>query len=118
VDDPKTIDKNASASDLVAKGWSNHASGIEEDAEGFFRAAFEKDGRSIEALYGLALVLKSQGRRKEAVKTFKQLIDLLEAQVISDKVRSTMLKRLAKAHVNEIETGDWNLEEEIWQKKI
>jgi thioredoxin-like negative regulator of GroEL len=117
VDNPKNITKNESVDDLIAKGWSFHASAAEEDAEEYFRAACDKDARSIEALYGLALVLKSQGRRKEAVKTFKQLIGLLELQVLSDKVRSTMLRRLAKGHINEIETGDWNLEEEIWQKK-
>jgi len=117
VDDLKSIKKNESVNELIAKGWSYHANGAEEDAENYFRAAAEKDGRSIEAHFGLALVLKSQGRRKEAASTFDQVVALLDKHVISDKGRSTMLRRLAKAHINEIETGDWNLEAEIWQKK-
>jgi hypothetical protein len=109
MDNSKIVNKNQSADELVGKGWLYHTKAEDEDAEGSFRA--------VEALYGLALVLKSQGRRKEAVQTFEQLINLLDMEVLSDKVRSRMLRRLAKAHVNEIETGDWNLEAEIWQKK-
>jgi tetratricopeptide (TPR) repeat protein len=111
------ISKNEPVVDLIQKGWSLHAGGEDDAAEESFRKALTVDSNSIEALYGLALTLKSQGRRKDTVQVFEQIVSLLDNRHDQDLVRSNMLRRLAKAHIQQIQSGDWNLEKEIWQTK-
>jgi tetratricopeptide (TPR) repeat protein len=117
MDNSEQVIQRNPVDELILKGWAFHAEGEQEAAEKSFRTAYEKDANSLEALYGLALVLKSQGRRRDSIKVFEQVIELIENKVMADKVRGTMLRRLAKAHVNELQNGDWNLEAEIWQRK-
>jgi len=112
--DIKVTDSN---DDLIRQGWTFHARGEEEAAEKSFREAVSADPKNVEALYGLAMVLKSQGRRKDTIEVFNQVLELLENQEGIQSVRSTLLRRLVKAHINQIQTGNWNLESEIWQRK-
>lgn len=111
------IPKIDSVNDLIQKGWSHHANGEEEAAEESFRTAISADTTSIEALYGLAMTLKSQGRRRDSIQILGQVIDLIDRKQISDPIRSNMLRRLTKAHIHQMESGDWDLEKEIWQRK-
>ena len=64
---------------------------------------------------GLGLVLKTQDRRQDAILAFQNVVDLLEANPIEDRSRSQMLRRLAIGHMNQLKTGDWDLEKEIWK---
>jgi hypothetical protein len=41
---------------------------------------------------------------------------LLDGGVVPDKSRARILRRLALGHVNEMTSGNWNLEAEIWQR--
>ena len=70
---------------------------------------------SINAYYGLGLILKVQGRKQESIDAFNKVIELLETDPIEEQARSEMLRRLSKAHINQMTTGDWGLDGEIWK---
>jgi cytochrome c-type biogenesis protein CcmH/NrfG len=102
--------------ELIAQAWKAHSKKEEDNAEELFRKAYTLDPKSVEAVYGLAMVLKAQERLKEASNLFQQVIQILDEKPARDPNRASMLKRLAMAHLNRIQTGDWNLEKEIWQR--
>jgi tetratricopeptide (TPR) repeat protein len=104
-------------SDYYQQGWTYHTKQEQAAAETALRKALALEPESVDAHYVLGLVLKSQQRGKEAVECFKEVLALLERGLVEDRTRSAMLRRLAKGHINHLETGDWNLEKEIWQRK-
>lgn len=104
-------------SDYYRQGWLQHTAGDQEAAEASIRKALALEPDSVDACYVLGLILKSQGRKREAVETFERVLELLMRGLVSDRTRSAMLQRLTKGHINQINTGDWNLEKEIWQRK-
>jgi tetratricopeptide (TPR) repeat protein len=107
--------KNPStASEYINKGWEQKSSGKLDEAEASFRKAISLESRSVEAYYGLALILKIQDRRQESIKSFEKVIELINSSD-EDKVRGKMLQRLSKGHINQLSCGDWNLEKEIWK---
>ncbi len=101
---------------LINQGWIEHSSNSNENAEMSFRKAITLDPKSIEAFYGLALVLKAQKRKKEAIQVFEQALSFLEEKILNDPSRRSMLKRIISGHINFMKDGDWNLEKEIWQR--
>jgi tetratricopeptide (TPR) repeat protein len=103
--------------DYYREGWDLHGSKKDEvAAEEDFRQAIALDPNSVEAYYGLGLVLKAQERRQEAILAFQEVVDLLEANPMEDRIRSQMLRRLSIGQMNQMKTGDWNLEKEIWKR--
>jgi tetratricopeptide (TPR) repeat protein len=103
--------------DYYREGWSLHGSKKDEDAaEENFRKAIALNPKSVDAYYGLGLVLKTQDRRQEAIAAFQQVVDLLDANTVEDRNRSQMLHRLSIGHINKLKTGDWDLEKEIWKR--
>lgn len=110
VAEPKT------AEDFLKRGWRFHGGDRQEEAaERDFRQAISLNPNLVEAYYGLGLVLKAQGRLKEAAEMFQKAYDLVERGSISDKTRAQILRRLIYAHLNMIKSGDWGLEKEIWK---
>jgi tetratricopeptide (TPR) repeat protein len=107
----KTVD------DFTRQGWVLHSEGKQDAAETSFRQAVSIDPKSIEAYYGLGLVLKAEDRRQDAVQAFQQVLSLLEDGVVADPSRHAMLRRLSMGHINQLKEGDWNLEKEIWKKR-
>ncbi len=103
-----------SASEYVNIGWEQKSGGKLDDAEASFRKAISLEPSSVEAYFGLALILKIQDRRQESIKSFEKVIELIDKDY-QDKVRGQMLKRLSKGHINQLSSGDWNLEKEIWK---
>ncbi len=118
---PETMQSPASeampSAELLRQGWNEYGSGHFEDAEKSFRKILDQTADSIEAYYGLGLALKAQDRREETIRAFQKVVDLLEKDQSVDRVRKTMLRRLALGHINILRQGDWNLEKEIWQKR-
>jgi len=105
-----------SESDYYEQGWLLHSSRKDEDAaEENFRQAIAFNPKFIDAYFGLGLVLKSQDRRQESIQAFQIVINLLESDPLEDRSRAEMLRRLALAHINQMRSGDWNLEKEIWK---
>jgi len=103
--------------DYYRDGWTLHGSKKDEDAaEENFRQAIALNPKSVDAYYGLGLVLKAQDRRQEAIPAFQKVVDLLEANPIEDRIRSQMLRRLSIGQMNQMKTGDWDLEKEIWKR--
>jgi cytochrome c-type biogenesis protein CcmH/NrfG len=87
--------------DYYREGWTFHGSKQDETAaEESFRQAIALNPNSVEAYYGLGLVLKAQDRRQEAIPAFQKVVDLLEANPIDDRSRSQMLRRLSIGHMN------------------
>ena len=108
---PKTYE------DYYREGWALHGSKKNEDAaEENFRQAIAINPKSVDAYFGLGLVLKAQDRNQEAIQAFQSVVDLLEANTVEDRNRSQMLRRLSMGHMNQMRTGDWNLEKEIWKR--
>lgn len=104
------------AADFIRRGWENRTGGKLDDAEKDFRKAISLDERSVEAYYGLGLMLKSQDRKKEAIENFTMVLEMIDTN-LEDHARIEMLRRLSKGQINMIKGGDWNLEKEIWRKE-
>jgi tetratricopeptide (TPR) repeat protein len=103
------------APDFIRRGWENRTGGKLDDAEKDFRKAISLDETSVEAYYGLGLMLKSQDRKKEAIENFTKVLEMIDTNP-EDRTRNEMLRRLSKGHINMIKGGDWDLEKEIWRK--
>lgn len=101
----------------MRRGWAFHSRGLNEQAEVDFRKAISLAPDSVDANYVLGLVLKAQGRKEEAILAFTRTIELLDGGALEDPTRGEMLRRLARAHVNDLTIGDWNLEETIWRHR-
>ena len=105
-----------STAEFINKGWEYKTGGKFDDSEASFRKAISADPSSIEAYYGLSLTLKAQGRRQDSIAGFEKVLELIDLG-IEDRVRGEMLRRLALGHINQLRSGDWNLEKEIWKHK-
>lgn len=109
--------KANSIEELLKSGWMHLARNEFDSAEEIFRKACMVEPKSIDAFYALALALKSEERKKDAITAFEHVIKLIEEESEPDPTRSRILRRLALGHINHLRDGDWNLEKEIWQKK-
>jgi tetratricopeptide (TPR) repeat protein len=108
LEEPKSAAESETTEDFFHQGWIQHLSEKDDAAaEESFRRAISLDINNVEAYYGLGLVLKAQGKGQGAI----------EAGGIKDNVRGEMLRRLTVGHINQLKSGDWGLEEEIWQRK-
>jgi tetratricopeptide (TPR) repeat protein len=96
-------------------GWGLYGAGQFAEAVQQFDQVVEQNPNAVDALYGLGLSHKALGHKEAAVTTFDKVAGL--ADVLEDKVRGSMLRRLAHGHINEMNSGDWNLEKEIWQRQ-
>lgn len=105
-----------SAEDFLRKGWEYHSNKQEDSAEQSFRRAIQMSPGLLDAYFGLGLVLKAQGRKQEAIQAFEKVLDLLELEISSEPAQRQMLRRLTLGHINMINSGDWNLEKEIWKR--
>ncbi len=114
--DPNEYKEPIDYDGFIQRGWAYHARGNHDKAESDFRRALSYSPDSVDANYALALVMKSQGNTKEAVELFAKSMDLIKQGKIKDDAKSEMLRRLTLGHINELTTGDWNLEDQIWRQ--
>lgn len=77
--------------------------------------SIQLDANLVDAHYCLGMTYKASQKNTEAVQSFRQTITLLEMQDALRPESKTMLRRLALGHIHEIETGNWDLEKEIWR---
>ena len=101
---------------FMQRGWAHHARGEEEKAESDFRRAVSFSPESVDANYAMGLIMKSQGKTQEAVELFEKTMELILQGKIEAHSKSEMMRRLTLAHINELTTGDWNLEDQIWHQ--
>jgi tetratricopeptide (TPR) repeat protein len=114
--DPSAIPEPGSSREFQLRGYSFFTAGDYPQAEGDFEKAVSLDPNDLEALYGLGLTLKMQGRLEESSNAFRKVLGLLKEGSIKDRTRAQMLERLTKGHLNIMAIGDWNLEKEIWKR--
>lgn len=105
-----------SAEDFLQKAWEHHSNKQDDAAEVSFRRAIQMSPGLFDAYFGLGLVLKAQGRKQEAIEAFNKVLELLEVEISSDQAQRHMMRRLTLGHINMINSGDWNLEKEIWKR--
>lgn len=115
--DPDDMPEPEDVETYMRRGWAYHSRDLEDKAEADFRRALDLDSESVDANYVLGLVLKAKGDINEAVQQFEKTVQLLEAGKLDDKSRTEMLRRLSLGHINELKSGDWDLEREVWRRK-
>jgi tetratricopeptide (TPR) repeat protein len=115
--DPSLMPEPDDVDGYVRRGWMFHSRGMQDRAESDFQKALARQPDSVDATYVLGLVFKAQERNQEAIKAFQRVVELLDGGVLENKTRVTMLRRFALGHINEITTGDWNLEKQIWRRR-
>ena len=97
------------------RGWIFYARQNYNKAQSDFEEAIRLDPDLLDAIYALGLTYKGCGQSMKAVECFKKAAEASE--YLDNHERGRMVRRLAHGHIHEIETGDWNLEKETWQKK-
>ncbi len=112
---PEAMETPTDPASYIRRGYAYYGIGKYPEACDDFRKAIDLDPNAVDAIYALGMSLKSSQKNEEAIDAFKNAIALIDSGVISDKARARILRRLALGHVNEISSGDWNLEAEIWQ---
>ena len=96
-------------------GWGYYGVRQYEPSIKSLREAIRLDANNIDAHYGLALALKESGATADAIPEFEIVVQL--APQHPNVVRGHMLARLAKGHINQINSGDWSLDIDLKQKK-
>jgi tetratricopeptide (TPR) repeat protein len=103
-------------SDSARRGWNYYSTKDYSSAEDSFRQALQENPDDIDSLYALGMTLRYAGRSDAAVDVFRKVMD--RSAEIQSGSRSRIVRRLALGHINQIEMGDWNLEKEVWSKKL
>lgn len=114
---PEELSEPTDYDGFMQRGWAFHSHGNQERAESDFRRALSYSPESIDANFALGLVFKSQGLKEEAVESFNMAMSLIEAGKGNDSARLEMMRRLTLGHINELTSGDWNLEDQIWRQE-
>lgn len=103
--EPVTPDRREDAADV---GWSYYVKGDYAHADEAFRKALATDPDSIEANYGMGLLLKARGETQQSYRLFKKVIERLDAGVLNEKPsRAVMLRHLAETHLRDITPEEW-----------
>ncbi len=113
VPDPTTLNPQ-SAAEYLERGWLFYTRQNFEHAISDFKAALDLEPNNIEVLYALGLALKISGATQQALNFFTRIDEVIN--YVDDRQRRTMISRLAHGQINQIKTGDWNLEKEVWQR--
>ena len=98
---PKSADAHSNL------GWGFYGEDKWDEAVKEFNEAISLEPGNVDALYGLAMTRKYAGAKTEAVNGFNATVAQLPA--LEDQMRASVLKRLAHGHINNIQSGDWNL---------
>jgi tetratricopeptide (TPR) repeat protein len=114
--DPANQPEPHDVAGYIRRGFAFYSRKEYVKAELDFKHALELDSSSIDALYGLGMVLKFQKLIEDSVKAFQKALELIVGGGVTDPTRTAMLRRLVLGHINELSIGDWNLEKEIWHR--
>jgi tetratricopeptide (TPR) repeat protein len=103
----------ASPEEYLNRGWIYYSRGEFSEAQNDIQKALSVQPDLPDGNFALALVLKASQKHQEAINAFQ---DVLQSTFqMEDTVKAGMLRRLIHGHINHIQSGDWNLEKEIWQ---
>ena len=102
----------ASPQEFLKRGWTFYGRNMyQEAAKDFLNAIASED---VDSYYALGLTQKALKKSADAIQTFQKTLSLVEN--LEDVVKAHMLRRLIIGQINQITSGDWNLEKEIWNK--
>ena len=111
--DPATLKVETSA-DYTKRGWMYFSRKQYDLATEDFRHVLTSEASNIDTWYALGLSLKVSGAPSKAVEAFEKVLGLLDQ--LEDKQRANILMRLTHGQINQMKTGDWNLEKEVWKR--
>jgi len=104
----------STATEFASRGWLFYSHQKYEKAVDDFHQVLEIDKNDVDGWYGLGLSLKFAGSTVDAVEAFNKVLGLINT--LEDKQRANVLGRLVKGQINQIQTGDWDLEKEVWKR--
>ncbi len=99
--------------EFLQRAWTFYSRQKYSLAQADFETVLSQDENNFDANFGLSLTLKASGNNQQALKAFEKTLALVPS--IEDKQRANIMQRLIRGHINQIKTGDWNLEKEVWQ---
>jgi len=111
--DPATMQVETS-DDYTKRGWMYFSKKQFDLATEDFRHVLASETNNIDTWYALGLSLKSSGAHSKAVEAFEKVLGLVDQ--LEDKQRANILTRLSHGQINQMKTGDWNLEKEVWKR--
>ena len=88
-------------------GWGYYGTDKWDEAILEFNEALRLEPGNVDALYGLALSRKCSGAKVDAVTAFNAAMEQLPK--LEDQMRGNVLRRLARGHINMIQSGEWKL---------
>lgn len=88
-------------------GWGLYGQRQYAEAIAAYEEALRLDANLVDAHYGLALAFKESGATERAVAAFETAIRL--AGELENAVRGQMLAKLARGHISQMQSGNWNL---------
>jgi tetratricopeptide (TPR) repeat protein len=105
--------KTETLNDYTIRGWAYFSTQKFDLSSADFDHVVAEEPENIDSWYGLGLALKGSGTNSKALEAFEKVLELIH--LLEDHQRANILGRLAKGQINQIKTGDWNLEKEIWK---
>lgn len=115
VPNPNTMNPQ-STDDFLERGWLYYSGKKYELAETDFNLVLQKEPANVDAWYALGLTLKAMGDLTKALDAFSKIDGVIRQ--IDDHQRATIITRLAHGQINQIKTGNWDLEKEVWKRKF
>ncbi len=111
--DPEKMNPQ-SPEDFLERGWLYYSLQKYELALADFDVALKNDPDNLDSWYALGLALKAMGDGQKAVEAFSRVDSL--TGYIDEHQKAMIISRLAHGQINQIKTGNWNLEKEVWKK--
>ncbi len=106
--EPSMTPGPARKDDIADVGWTHYVQGEYPEAEAAFRRALDEDPDSIEANYGMGLLLKAKGEPHQASRLFEKVIERVNAGALGEnRARATMLRHLSETHLRDISPQEW-----------
>ena len=99
----------------IDRGWAYLNEDQPDKAIDDLKHELDMEAENADAYYVMGLALKKLNKHEAAIEAFQHVMQLAEAY--PDHSSKQMLKRLTNGQINQLQTGDWNLEKEIWQRK-
>ncbi len=93
------------ALEYYQQGWLFYAAGMYDKAIDYYHHALQSDPHNLDVLYALALALKANGNKSQAIENFKKALSLVPT--LEEPARATMLTHLIQGHIHHIESGTW-----------
>jgi hypothetical protein len=102
------------AAGSTATAWKAYGSGDYVGAVRLLAALPEHRQAEVEVAFLLALASGRAGDKTAASAGFRTVLQGVEQ--LDDPTRRSMLRRLARGHLNLLDHGTWDLEPETWER--